>query len=86
MQKRPPTVDEVRQRAEGAAIWLGLLLYVVIGFGGLELFQLVVKDRQIIDAFIMVWWLPSGVAAWFLKTAATSWLFTWVPSKPPSRL
>lgn len=86
MQKRPPTVEEVRQRAEGAAIWLGLLLYVVIAFGGLELFQLVVADSVMVDTFIMVWWFPSGAAAWWLKNAATDWLFTWVPSKPPSRL
>lgn len=86
MEKRPPTVDEVRKRAEGAGWWLGLLLYVVIAFGGFELFQLVVKDRQIIDAFIMVWWLPSGAAAWWLKNAATDWLFAWVSSKPPQRL
>jgi hypothetical protein len=57
------TPESIRQ----AGFWLFLLLYLVIGGLGAWLFWQAVHDIEWMQIFSSVWWIPSGLTAWWAR-------------------
>lgn len=71
---RPPTVDEITQRVERVMLWFGAALYCLFGIGGLIVFDRMVHDGGWLEIIYEVWWIPAGLAAFFLKVKLEQYL------------
>lgn len=79
MSHRRPTLQEVKRRLSALRFWLGLALYLIIGVGGALLFAAVVHDSGWREIFFGVWWVPSGLAAYWIAVKVTDRVVAWVP-------
>ena len=76
---RPPTASEIDKRVRAFMWWVGLAAYVMLGVGGLIVFDYHVHDPAWQEIFYSSWWMPSGFAAFWLKITIENHLVGWVP-------
>lgn len=76
---RPPTAEEVLQRVESLRWIAAFVLYLLLGGGGGAVLAQFIHDNANRETFYMVWWLPSGVAAFWLSGLLTDWVSSYVP-------
>lgn len=80
---RPPSAREIDKRVRDFMWWVGVIAYLIFGFGGLAVFEHFVHDADWREIFLSVWWLPSGAAAFWVMITIENHLVGWVPDAPP---
>jgi hypothetical protein len=65
-------------------LWIGAVVYALIGIGGGFAFAHYVHDEEWRAMFWSAWWLPAGAAAWWIKNRAEAQICRWDRGNSPS--